>query len=133
MPPRTTRLAEQIRSVVGDILVRDVRDPGIGFVTVTRVRVTDDLLQARVYYTTLGEGDEKRRTDRALHRALPFIRRSLGQRLRLRRVPELSFRFDESIAGQARVEELLQEIGRESAARSEHDVRESDDPDDHEG
>jgi ribosome-binding factor A len=129
MPPRTSRLGEQIRAAIGDILLRDVHDPGLGFLTVTRVRVTDDLLQARIYYTTMGDGDARRRTARALSRALPFIRRALGQRLRLRRVPELSFLFDEAVAGQARVEELLQEITREDAARAADDDPESTDPD----
>jgi ribosome-binding factor A len=104
---------------LGAILTRSVHDPGIGFLTVTRVRVTDDLLQARIYYTTLGDEAARQRSARALERALPFIRRALGQRLRLRRVPELSFLFDQSVANQARVEELLEQIQREDAARAE--------------
>jgi ribosome-binding factor A len=114
---RNIRLAEQIREEVGEILAREVRDPGVGFLTLTRVRVTDDLQLARVYYTTLGDPVERKKTARALERALPFIRRSLGQRLRLRRVPEVAFSFDESVGHQARVEELLQEIQREDAER----------------
>ncbi|HEX7086902.1 MAG TPA: 30S ribosome-binding factor RbfA [Vicinamibacterales bacterium] len=115
---RTVRLGEQIREELGDLLAREVRDPGIGFVTLTRVRVTEDLLQARVYYTALGDPDARRRTARALDRALPFLRRALGERLRLRRVPELSFTYDESVGHQARVEELLEEIRREDARRA---------------
>jgi ribosome-binding factor A len=114
---RNIRLAEQIREEVGEILAREVHDPGVGFLTLTRVRVTDDLQLARVYYTTLGDPVERKKTARALDRALPFIRRSLGQRLQLRRVPEVAFTFDESVAHQARVEELLQEIQREDAER----------------
>jgi len=104
---RTIRLGEQIRQDLGDLLAREVHDPGIGFVTITRVRVTEDLLQARVFYTALGDQAAAQKTARALDRALPFLRRALGQRLRLRRVPELSFAIDESIGHQARVEELL--------------------------
>jgi ribosome-binding factor A len=115
---RTERLAEQIRQEAGDILTRQVHDPGIGFVTLTRVRVSPDLQQVRIYYTTLGDRAERTKTARALDRALPFIRRALGQRLSLRRVPELTFQFDESIAHQARVEELLQDIKREDEARA---------------
>lgn len=126
MSNRTTRLGEQIRMEVSEILARQVHDPGIGFVTVTRVRVTEDLLQARVYYTTL---DDRRQTARALDRARPFVRRSLGQRLRLRRVPELTFAFDESIAHQARVEELLQEIRQQEAGHAD-DEPTTTDPDD---
>jgi ribosome-binding factor A len=102
---------------VGDILARSVHDPGVGFVTLTRVRVTEDLLQARVYYTTLGDEAARKKTARALDRAQPFIRRALGERLRLRRVPEISFTFDQSIAHQARVEELLEQIHRDDEAR----------------
>ncbi len=118
MSQRTIRLAEQIRIEVGDILARQVHDPGVGFVTLTRVRVTDDLLQASIFYTTLGDPSERKKSARALERALPFIRRALAGRLQLRRVPELTLRFDESVAHQARVEELLEDIKREDALRS---------------
>ena len=116
---RTIRLAEQIRIEVADILARDVHDPGIGFLTLTRVTVTKDLLQARIFYTTMGDPAERKKTARALERALPFIRRALGQRLQLRRVPEIAFRYDEAVATQARVEELLEEIRRTKADGSD--------------
>jgi ribosome-binding factor A len=115
---RTIRLAEQIRQEMGAILAREVRDPGIGFLTLTRVKVAPDLQQARIYYTTLGDPAERKKTARALDRALPFIRRALGTRLNLRRVPELAFQFDESVAHQARVEELLEQIKRDDAERA---------------
>ena len=108
--PRTERLAEQIRADASEIIARDVRDPGLGFVTLTRVHVTPDLQIARIYYTTMGDTAARRETEKALIRVAPFLRRQLGRRLRLRRVPELEFSFDHSIAHQARVEELLQEI-----------------------
>jgi ribosome-binding factor A len=128
---RTIRLAEQIRIEVGDILSRKVHDPGVGFLTLTRVKVTEDLLQALIFYTAMGDPAERKKTARALERALPFIRRSLGQRLQLRRVPEITFRHDESVAHQARVEELLENIKREDAERAAaptpSDTGESDD------
>jgi ribosome-binding factor A len=129
---RTIRLGEQIRQDLGDLLAREVHDPGIGFVTITRVRVTEDLLQARVFYTALGDTSAAQKTARALDRALPFLRRMIGQRLRLRRVPELTFAVDESIGHQARVEELLEQIKRDETARAaEHDgpTPQDDDPD----
>lgn len=126
---RTARLGEQIRQDLTDLLVRQVRDPGIGFVTLTRVRVTEDLQQARVFYTTLGEGVDAQKTARALERATPYLRRALAARLRLRRVPELTFAVDVSIANQARVEELLEQIKRDDAARAA-DVEDTD-TDDH--
>ena len=123
---RTIRLAEQIRIEIGDILARQVHDPGVGFLTLTRVKVTDDLLQARIFYTAMGDPAERKKTARALERALPFVRRALGQRLQLRRVPEITFRYDESVAHQARVEELLEDIKREDAARAAHRPRRSE-------
>jgi ribosome-binding factor A len=111
---RPERVGDQIRGELGQLLAREVHDPGIGFVTITRVQVTADLQQARVFYTALGPtGQETRpRTDsgRALERAAPFLRRQLGSRLRLKRVPELRFVYDESIAGQDRIEQLLNEL-----------------------
>jgi ribosome-binding factor A len=126
---RTVRLGEQIRQDLTDLLVREVRDPGIGFITLTRVRVTEDLQQARVFYTTLGEGADAEKTARALERATPYLRRALAARLHLRRVPELAFAVDVSIANQARVEELLEQIKRDDAARAA-DVEEGDTDDD---
>ncbi len=107
---RPDRVADQIRAELGQLLAREVHDPGIGFVTLTRVQVSPDLQQARVYYTTLGDEAARRNSARALDRAAPFLRRQIGSRLRLKRVPELKFAFDESIAGQDRIEQLLNEI-----------------------
>jgi ribosome-binding factor A len=88
-------------------------------VTVTRVRVTADLQIARIYYTSLGDERARRATRSALERATPFIRRQIGSRLRLRRVPEIQFVFDESVEQQERLERLLQEIHETDAARRE--------------
>jgi len=125
---RTVRLGEQIRQDLTELLVREVRDPGIGFITLTRVRVTDDLQQARVFYTTLGEAADAEKTARALERATPYLRRALAARLHLRRVPELTFAVDAALANQARVEELLEQIKRDEAARiSEPEEGDTDD------
>jgi ribosome-binding factor A len=114
---RPSRVGDQIREEISELLMRDLHDPGIGFVTVTHVKVTADLQQARVYYTSLGGEKARRESARALARAKPFLRRQLGQRLRLRRTPELQFFFDESIERQDRIERILQEINLE---RAEH-------------
>jgi ribosome-binding factor A len=92
------------------LLTREVHDPGIGFVTITRVQMSPDLQQARVFYTALGDDKARQNTERAIERAAPFLRRQIGSRLRLRRVPELTFVYDESIAGQDRIERLLNDI-----------------------
>ena len=106
---RPDRVADQIRSELATLLARDVHDPGIGFVTLTRVHVTPDLQQARVFYTTLGDDTARGNSARALQRAVPFLRRQIGSRLRLKRVPDLKFHYDESIAGQDRIEQILNE------------------------
>jgi len=107
------------------MLSREVHDPGIGFVTLTRVHLSPDLQQARVMYTTLGDDKARANTAKALQRAAPFLRRQLGARLRLKRAPELRFQYDEAIAGQDRIEQLLNELHREEAARQKND---DDDP-----
>ena len=99
------------------MLAREIHDPGIGFVTLTRVAVTPDLQQARVYYTSIGDDKARRESQRALERAAPYLRRQLGRRLRLRRAPELRFFFDESVENQDRIERILQEL---EAERAEH-------------
>ena len=118
---RPERVADQIRSELGDLLTRDVHDPGLGFVTITRVQLTRDLQQARVFYTVLGDEKGRRQSDRTLHRALPFLRRQIGARLRLKRVPELQFIYDESIAGQDRIEQLINELHAAPAPTDDDD------------
>jgi ribosome-binding factor A len=117
MTSRPERVADQIRADVAQLIAREVHDPGIGFLTITRVRVSPDLQLARVYYTSLGDEKARRETARALGRAAPFLRRQIGQRLRLRRVPELEFFYDESIAHQDRIEQILQELKSEASPR----------------
>ena len=107
---RPDRVGEQIRQELGELLTRTVHDPGIGFITITRVQVTPDLQQARVFYTALGDDKSRANTARALGRAATFLRRQIGSRLRLKRTPELLFQYDESIAGQDRIEQLLNEL-----------------------
>src|SRR5947209_19233182 len=107
---RPDRVAEQIRSELALLLARQVHDPGIGFVTLTRVQISPDLQSARVFYTALGDVTARRSSARGLDRAAPFLRRQIGSRLRLKRVPELKFLYDESIAGQDRIEQILNEI-----------------------
>ena len=113
---RSARVADQIRSELALMLAREVHDPGIGFVTITRVQVSPDLQHARVYYTALGDDKARQSSDRALRRAIPFLRRQIGSRLRLKRVAELEFVYDQSIAGQDRIEQLLNEIRTEDPA-----------------
>jgi len=126
---RPDRVADQIRAEISVVLAREVHDPGIGFVTITRVVVSPDLQLARLYYTTLGTEPQRKATAKALQRALPFLRHQIGQRLRLRRVPVLEFFFDKTVENQDRVERLLQEIHDADAQRGEpnHDPERNQD------
>ena len=113
---RPQRVADQIREELARLLVRGVKDPGIGFVTITWVKMSADLQVARVYYTALGDAKAQRESARALGRATPFLRREIAAILRLRRAPELTFQYDESVARGERIEQLLQEIHAGDAA-----------------
>ena len=115
---RPDRVGDQIREVLSELLTRGaVHDPGIGFITLTRVKVSPDLQMARVYYTTLGDESARRETAKALERATGFLRRQVGERLKLRRVPELKFQFDESVMHQDRVEQILRDLHQEEEQR----------------
>ena len=114
---RVERIAEQVREEVSQMLATEVRDPGIGLVTVTRAKVTGDLSLARIYWTIMGDAAERKKTAKALARAVPYLRHLLSQRLTLRRAPELQFLFDESVAAQDRIEKIIQELHAEEALR----------------
>ena len=116
---RPDRVGDQIREELSAILARgEVHDPGIGFITLTRVQMTSDLQIARVFYTQLGDPKARKETARALERATPFFRRQIGARLRLRRVPEVEFRFDEAIEHQDRIEQILRDLHKEEEQRA---------------
>ena len=114
---RVERIAEQIREELSQILATEVSDPGVGLVTITRVKVTADLSLARAYWTVLGEGKERTDTAKALNRAVPYLRHLLSQRLTLRRAPELKFQYDESVAAHDRIERIIHDLHVE---REEH-------------
>ncbi len=119
MGNRPDRVGDAIRDELSQLIAREVHDPGIGFITLTRVSVTPDLQQARVYYTSMGDETAQRETARALKRAAPFLRRQLASRIRLRRVPEIAFFFDASIAHTDRIEQILQDLKTEAQSRGE--------------
>lgn len=106
---RTDRLNEQLREEIS-ILVRDaVRDPRVGLVTITAVETSPELDHARVYFTVLGDEEEKAAAEIGLRSAASFIRGQLGRELHVRRVPELHFEIDRKLAEAQRIEALLRE------------------------
>ena len=117
MSERTARLDELLREEISSIIGRQVQDPRIGFVTVTSVDVAPDLRDANVWVSLIGQPDERRETMRALANAMPFVRRELRV-LRLRRIPELHVKLDDTVERGTRVLEILHELeeGREPPA-----------------
>jgi ribosome-binding factor A len=106
---RKERLDEEIREEVAQIIGRQLKDPRIGFVTVTRVDLTTDLRTARVYVGILGDETQRARTLDGLRQAAGFLRRELGRRVRMRHTPELQFHYDEGLDAAERVARLLDE------------------------
>ncbi|NGP44087.1 30S ribosome-binding factor RbfA [Bacillaceae bacterium SIJ1] len=107
---RANRVAEQMKKELGDILSRKIKDPRVGFVTVTDVEVSGDLQLSTVYISVLGDDEKKQDTLQGLLKAKGFIRSEIGQRIRLRKTPELTFEFDESIEYGNRIEHLLADL-----------------------
>jgi ribosome-binding factor A len=105
---RSERVSDQMKHEIADILVRKIKDPRIGFVTVTDVEVADDLRNAKVFVSVYG-GD-KEETLKGLKSATAFIRLELGKRMRMRFIPELLFRFDATVERGAHIMELLHEL-----------------------
>ncbi|MDQ0214257.1 ribosome-binding factor A [Oikeobacillus pervagus] len=110
MSLRANRVGEQMKKELSEIISQKIKDPRVGFVTITDVQVTGDLQQAKVYITVLGDEHVREETLKGLSKAKGFIRSEIGQRIRLRKTPELLFEFDESIDYGNRIETLLKEI-----------------------
>jgi len=106
---RVERLAQEIREEVALILAH-LKDPRIGFVTLTRVSLTPDLRSAQVYVGVLGDEAQRRKTLLGLEQAAGFVRRELGRRLSVRHTPELSFRYDSGLEATDRVAKILDDI-----------------------
>jgi bifunctional oligoribonuclease and PAP phosphatase NrnA len=104
------RVGESIREVLGELIQRQVKDPRIGFVTITAVRVKPDLSKADVYYTVLGEETEKMSTQAGLESAKPFLRSETGRRVRLKTLPDLEFHLDDTPEKGQQVDSIIQEI-----------------------
>ncbi|HEY8368834.1 MAG TPA: 30S ribosome-binding factor RbfA [Thermodesulfobacteriota bacterium] len=106
---RKHRVADAIKAEVSELLRRGLKDPRIGFVTVTDVEVSSDLRQARVYYSVIGSPAEREATAKGLQSATGFVQSHVGKRLGLRNTPILEFRYDPSLEQGARIEQLLRE------------------------
>ncbi len=107
---RSEKVAEAVHEFISGLLVKGLKDPRIGFVTLTGVKLTEDLRLATVYFSVIGSDDEKRESEKGLNSAKGFIRKELGKNLRLRYVPDLIFKYDVSLEYGNRIESLLNEL-----------------------
>ncbi|ABC78553.1 30S ribosome-binding factor RbfA [Syntrophus aciditrophicus] len=110
---RADRVADLVKMEIADILLRRIRDPRVSRLTVTGVKVSDDLRTARIFFVEMGEDSCHPETLEGLQKAGGFIRKELGKRLKLRYVPDLIFKPDSSFAYGSRIDQLINEIHRE--------------------
>ena len=108
---RVDRIEEQLRMEISEIVEREISDPRVGLTTVTRVKVTSDLRNARVFVTIIGSAEEQKKTIQGLKSAATYVRRSLAKRLHhLKRIPEIVFEYDDAVEDDIRIEQLFDEI-----------------------
>lgn len=120
---RSDRVAQAIKKEVSLILHEELKDPRLGFVTVTRVDLTSDLRLAKIFFSVLGKDEDYRRTKKALASALGFIRKLVAERINLRFAPEIIFKEDRSAEYSIRIQELLDEVNPVRDKTPEADVR----------
>jgi ribosome-binding factor A len=107
---RKDRVTEAIRKEVSVIIHDELKDPRLGFVTITRVEMTPDLRFARIFFSVLGKDEDYKKTKIALDSALGFIRKLISERINLRLAPEIGFEEDRSVEYSVRIQEILNEI-----------------------
>jgi ribosome-binding factor A len=110
------------------MLQKSIKDPRIGFVTLTRVQVSDDCRQARIYYSVMGTPEEQETSLKGLQSARGFIRKELGHRLQLRYVPDVHFQFDPSIEYSIRLEEIFQKLHADEESEEHEENGRDPDP-----
>lgn len=107
---RVQKLERQIERDVSSILMTEVKDSRVGFITITSVQLTNDLSIATIYYTVLGKDERTKAAGEALERAKGFIRTELGKRLQIRKVPEIHFKYDNSSEYGNKIDEILRNL-----------------------
>ncbi|SEQ56950.1 ribosome-binding factor A [Virgibacillus subterraneus] len=110
---RSNRVAEQMKKELGELLSKKIKDPRVGFVTVTDVDVAGDLQQAKIFISVLGDEQKKHDTLVGLAKAKGFIRSEIGNRIRLRKTPEITFEFDEAFEYGNRIETILRDLNKD--------------------
>ncbi len=114
---RTRRVGEQVKRALGELIQRELRDPRLGWVTITAVKVTPDFSHANVYFTLFGEDSSVENTLKALEHSAGFLRSKLSKSLKLRTVPLLHFKHDESVERGSHMESLIDQVVAEDVSR----------------
>jgi len=118
---RSEKVAEAIHEEISKLLVKGVKDPRVGFVTITGVKVTDDLHLATVYFSVIGTDEDRKGAAAGLNSARGFLRREVGKVLRMRYVPDILFKYDESVVYGSHIESLLKQIHETDKENAEED------------
>src|SRR3954470_5448873 len=116
---RPERVAQMVQELLGEIFARGMRDPRIGLVTITGVKMSPDLREARVYWTVHGDPEQRKHTAKGLDNARGFLRREIAAELKLGVTPDLHFTYDEAIDRGERIEQLIREVHDEEDARDD--------------
>lgn len=114
MSRRTDRVSSLLLTELSELVLRRVKDPRLGFVTLTHVKIAPDLRSARVYYSALGSPDKKSESQSALEHAAGFLQRQIAVSLKLRFTPKLSFHLDETLEKGIRIDQILHELENEN-------------------
>ncbi|MDD4939342.1 MAG: 30S ribosome-binding factor RbfA [Candidatus Omnitrophica bacterium] len=107
---RQEKVSEALKQEISSIIQSELKDPRLGFITITRVEITHDLRYAKVFFSVLGQEEDYKKTKEALDSGLGFIRRLIAQRIRLRFVPEISFKEDRSAEYSVQIQKALDEV-----------------------
>jgi ribosome-binding factor A len=114
MKYRRERVQDFLREEISLIIQQEIKDPGLGFITVIDVKMTDDLKFAKVYYSVFGSEEEKERTAQALKRATSYVKHLLGDKVRMKYMPDIAFVYDTDQEKGARIEAILKQVGNVS-------------------
>ena len=116
---RPERIASEMREIISQVISGEIKDPRIGFVTITRIEVTPDLRNAKVYFSSLGDKKEKEYAAEGLNSAAGYIRKSLSEKMRMKFTPELIFRLDESAEYSIHLSRIFDKIHKEKEKKDE--------------
>ena len=118
---RSEKVADMIQKEISQMLVKTIKDPRVGFVTITKVTVSDDCRLAKVYFSMAGTLAEKERSMKGLDSAKGYVRRELGRRMRLKYTPEIMFQFDPSIEYAIHIGEVIQQLKQDKEKKGDGD------------